>query len=175
MKKPFLYIILAIFFTIILIIYNQLGGFDEPEITYEPITEYVIAGKRFEGKISDPAMEDLFSEMRLLKQEKGYNGPLVMIWYSEVKKRNDSVKVFIGIEVLPGEIAPEHLATTKIQMNGIIRAKINAHASVMPGPAKVLKRIRIYADKNNYELQDIIIDKYPEESVVFTEVPIKSL
>ena len=173
MRKPFLYIILALIFTGILILYNHLGGFEEPEITYEPVKEYIIAGKKFNGTTSDPAMEDLFTEMKLLKQEKGYKGPLAMIWYKEAKRKEDPVDVFIGLEVLPGEIAPEHLITTKIHMNGIVRAKINAHTSVMPNPSKVLRRIRTYADKNDYELQDIFIDKYPEESVVFTEVPIK--
>ena len=173
MRKPFLYIVFALMFTGILIIYNQLGGFEEPEISYEPVMEYIIAGKRFEGKTSDPAMEGLFTEMKLLKDEKRYKGPIVVIWYKEAKKKNDPVKVFIGIEVLPHEVAPEHLMTTTMQMNGIIRAKINAHASVMPSPAKVLKKIRMYAEENDYELQDIFFDKYPEESVVFTEVPIK--
>lgn len=173
MRKPFLYIVFALIFTGILILYNHLGGFEEPEITYEPVMEYIIAGKKFKGTASDPAMEDLFAEMKLLKQEKGYMGPLVMIWYKEAKKKKDSVEVIIGIELLPGEIPPEHLLTTKMQMNGILRAKINAHASVMPSPGKVLKKIRTYADENDYELQNIFIDKYPEESVVFTEVPIK--
>ena len=173
MRKPFLYIILAMFFTIILIIYNHLGGFEEPEITYEPIWEYVIAGKMFEGKTTDPGMEDLFTEMKQLKKEESYKGPLVMIWYNEATKKDESVEVLIGIEVLPGEIVPGHLVTTKIEMNGIIRAKINAHASVMPSPVRVLKKIRTFAENNSYELQEIIIDKYPEESEVFTEIPVK--
>jgi len=173
MKKPFLYIVLALFFTAILILYNNLGGFNEPVIMYEHITEYVFMGKNYEGKTSDPTIEDLFTEMKQLKLEDQYKGSLVMVWFEEAKTKNDIVHVFIGLEKLPGENIPDHLETTTIQMNGLVRAKINAHASVMPSPSKVQKMIKAYAEKNNYTLQDILIDKYPEESVVYTEIPVR--
>jgi hypothetical protein len=174
MRRPFMYIALALFFTLILIIYNYLGGFNEPEITYKPVKEYVIAGKKFAGKTTDPAMEDLYTEMKLLKQNESFKGALVLVWYQEAKKKDDPVEVIIGIEILPGDILPDHLDTTRIKMNGVVRAKMNAHASVMPAPSKVLKKIRKYAENNSYLLQDIVIDRYPEESVIYTEVPIKS-
>jgi hypothetical protein len=173
MKRPFLYIIFALLFTTILILYNQLGGFNEPVISYESVKEYTIAGKQFKGRASDPAIENLFSEMKLLKQEKGYLGPLVMVWYKEENKQDEPIEVLIGIEILPGETIPERLEPTYIQMNGVVRAEINAHASVMPSPENVLKEIRKFAETNDFMLQEIIIDKYLEESVVYTEIPVK--
>jgi len=173
MKSPFFYLIFALIFTAILIFYNQMGGFREPEITYEPVKEYTLAGRKFKGKASDPAMEQLFSEMKQIKEENQYQGSLVMVWYKEVSRKNEPVEVFIGIEVLSGEVAPEQLETIILRMGGVIRAKISAHTSVMPSPERVLKMIRIFAEKNSYKLQDIVIDKYPAESVVLTEIPVR--
>ena len=173
MKKPFLYIVIALLFTSFLILYNQLGGFKEPEITHEPVQEYTFAGKKYKGKASDPAMEQLFSEMKGIKKDNQFEGPLVMVWHREAASKDDAVEVLIGIEILPGEIVPGLLETSILQMNGVIRAKISAHTSVMPNPKSVLKKIRHFAEKNGYVLQDIVIDKYPEESVVYTEIPVR--
>lgn len=173
MKKPFQYIVLALIFTCILILYKYLGGFNEPEITYEPINEYVIGGKSFMGKMSDPTIESLFLEMKTLKLETNHKGPLVMIWYNEAKNKTDTVEIIIGIEIIPGERIPDHLETIRIGMNGLVRAKIAGHSSVLPSPSDVTHKIRAFAEENNYTLQEILIDKYIEESIVFTEIPVK--
>ena len=146
------------------------------------IAGFLVEGKGVNKKLvielqyneqADPAIEEIFTEMKQLKHDHQYKGPLVMVWYKEAKKEDDLMEVFIGLEVLSGENIPVHLETTHIQMNGLIRAKINAHASVMPSPTKVLTKMRAFAVENDYTLQDIFIDKYPEESVVYTEIPIK--
>jgi predicted transcriptional regulator YdeE len=175
MKRPFQYLVLALIFTCILILYKYLGGFNEPEITYESINEYIIGGKSYFGKVSDPAIESLFLEMKALKLEKNQKGPLVMVWFNEAKSKNDSVKIIIGLEMMPGEHIPDHLETIRIEMNGLVRAKIEGHASVLPSPSDVSHKIRAFADKYNYELQNLLIDKYLEESVVYTEIPVKTI
>jgi hypothetical protein len=118
-------------------------------------------------------MEKLFVEMRTLKVEGRYKGPVVMIWYWEPQDKEDTVNVLIGLEIMPGEPVPEHFDTERIEMNGVVRATIVGHSSVMPSPAKVIEKIKRFASENNYKLQDLIIDKYLSDSVVFTEIPVK--
>jgi hypothetical protein len=175
MKKPFLFIILALAFTCILIVYNYLGGFNEPVISYEYQQEYIIVGKAFKGKIADPAVEQLYTQMRDLKIAGSYEGPLVMVWDEEPDSEKDSVNVFIGIEIPRETSFADHLEIRKIKMNGLIRATIQGHASVMPNPSKVLEMLRSYANAHDYELQDLVIDKYLSDSVVYTEIPVKKV
>jgi len=172
MKKPFVYIVLALIFTLFLVLYKHLGGFNEPAITFEPAKDYVFSGKSYMGEVTDPAVELLFSEMRKLKLEGRYNGPLVMIWFEEPETGDSPVSMFIGIEVLPNESMPENLDSIRIEMNGLVRASIKGHASVMPNPSSIVEQIRTFAGENNYELQDIVIDKYLSDSIIYTEIPI---
>ena len=172
MKKPFVYIVFALFLTLILVLYKHLGGFNEPLITFEPVRSYTFYGSHYRGEISGHRMEDLFTEMRDLKYKARYNGPLVMVWFDEPKTRNDSINVFIGIEILPAEPVPGHYDGLSIEMNGLIRAVMKGHASVLPVPSAIAEKIKDFAMTNNYQLQDILIDKYLSDSVVYTEIPV---
>ena len=142
-------------------------------ITYEENFEYVIAGKSHTGRISDSEMKGLFNEMRSYVVEEKYSGPLVMVWPRERNLKRDSLEVFVGIQLQPGETPPASLDTTSIEMNGLVRAAIRRHTIVMPSPLRIIDRIEDYAENNNYRLQDLVIDKYFSDSIVYTEIPIK--
>ena len=173
MKKPFVFIAIALLFTFLLVLYRHLGGFNEPAITFEPVKEYVLSGKNFQGKITDKRLGGLFNEMRNFKIGNRYGGALVMVWYSEPQNRKDSADVFIGIEILPGESLPERYDRLEIPMNGLVRATIRGHASVIPSPSTVVEKIKDFAWENSYLLQDVLIDKYLSDSVIYTEIPVK--
>ena len=173
MKKPYIFIVLALIITTLLILYDKLGGFSDPELSYESVKEYVIAGRFFNGNTSDPKLEDLFNEMRSVKDREKVVGPLVMVWYEVPESSKDSVQLFVGLEILPDDRFPDHLDSVHLEMNGLIRANIRKHASVMPSPSLIINEIKKYADNQQYKLQDLVIDKYLSDTVVYTEIPLK--
>jgi hypothetical protein len=173
MKKPYIFIVLALIITTLLIIYDKLGGFSDPELSFEPVKEYVLAGNFFNGNTSDPELEALFNEMRSVKDREKVAGPLVMVWYDVPESSRDSVQIFIGLEILPEDHFPDHLDSVYLEMNGLIRATIRKHASVMPSPSVIINEIKEYADNQQYKLQNLVIDKYLSDTVVYTEIPLK--
>lgn len=175
MRQPYLFIVLALLITMILILYNYLGGFNEPVLSYEPVEVYRMTGKNYSGRLDDPQVEILFNEMKAMKSDRGYQGPLVMVWFMEPEVQKDSVGLFIGIELLPGDAPPEELDLIEIEMDGLIRATLSGHPSVLPAPSSVTEKIRAYAQEHQYPLQDLVIDKYPSDSLVFTEMPVRKM
>ncbi len=173
MRKPYIFIALALIITTLLILYDKLGGFSDPELSFEPVKEYVLAGRFFNGNTSDPKLEALFNEMRSVKDRKKVGGPLVMVWYEVPESSKDSVQLFVGIEIMADDDFPDHLDSVYLEMNGLVRATIRKHASVMPSPSMIINEIREYADNQQYNLQNLVIDKYLSDTVVYTEIPLK--
>lgn len=173
MKNPYFFIIIALILTTLMIIYNQLGGLNEPVITYEPVEQYTFAGKRYSGVLRDQAFEDLLSEIRNIKIENDYGGALALIWSEESENEDDAVDVFIGIQVLAGDTLSFPLELVNMEMDGLVRAALKGHASVLPSASSVVSKLRDFARERQYTLQDLVIDKYLSDSVVYTEIPVK--
>jgi hypothetical protein len=173
MRKPYIFIVLALVITTLLILYDKLGGFSDPELSYEPVKEYIMAGRFFNGNTSNPELEELFNEMRSVKDREKVDGSLVMVWYEVPESSKDSVQLFVGLEILPDDHFPGHLDSVHFEMNGLVRATIRKHASVMPSPSMIINEIKEYADNQQYNLQELVIDKYLSDTVVYTEIPLK--
>ena len=173
MKRPYMFIALALIITTLLILYDQLGGFNKTEISFEPVKEYIFAGSSFHGKTRDPELEELFEKMRSVKQKDNINGPLVMVWYDIPESSRDSIQLFVGLEIIGDDPFPHHLDSLHLEMGGVIRATIRKHASVMPKPSDIIDEIKEYADNQQYTLQNLVIDKYLSDTAVYTEIPLK--
>jgi hypothetical protein len=173
MKRPYMFIAVALIITTLLILYDHLGGFKDPVLSFEPVREYSFAGNFFQGKTSDPLLEELFDEMRSLKNREHYNGPLVMVWYEIPESSKDSIQLFVGLELMPDEHFPDHLDSLYLEMGGLVRATIRKHASVMPSPSLIIDKIKEHADSQQYKLQNLVIDKYLSDTLVYTEIPLE--
>lgn len=174
MKKSYLYIIGTLVLTGILILYNQLGGFNEPDISIKSISKYQIAGKMYEGKISDRQWEELFHEVRSIKEKLETLSPMAIIWYNSPEEEKGAVKAFVGFMSDDSMSIPDGYEIKLIEMQGLIRAEIKGHAVVMPSPKKIVEKIHLYAKTRDIILRNEVIDWYPEESIIYTEIPIES-
>jgi hypothetical protein len=58
-------------------------------------------------------------------------------------------------------------------MSGVIRAAIKKHSSVMPNPLVIIDQIKKYAEEHQYKLQNLVIDKYLSDTLVYTEIPLE--
>lgn len=173
MKRPYMFIVFALIITSLLILYDQLGGFNDPVLSYEPVREYNFSGNFFHGKTSDPLLEELFSEMRSVKNNENLSGPLVMVWYEVPQSSKDSIQLFVGLEIKPDEHFPDGLDSLHLEMSGVVRAAIKKHTSVMPSPLLIIDQIKEYAEEEQYELQNLVIDKYLSDTLVYTEIPLQ--
>ncbi len=173
MRKPYIFIALALIITTLLILYDKLGGFIDPELSFEPIREYVLAGSFFNGNTSDPKLEALFNEMRSVRDREKVSGPLVIVWYEVPESSKDSIQIFVGLEIRPDDHFPDDLDSVHLEMNGLVRATLRKHASVMPSPLMIIDEIKEYAENQQYKLQNLVIDKYLSDTVVYTEIPLK--
>lgn len=173
MRKSYQYLFIVIILTIILILYYRLGGFRGPEITYVNIHEYRLAGSYYEGSLKNDRWEQLFQKTRKYVTGGLLKGPLVILWYNHPKEDTDEARAFIGVELHDGEEIPEGLEVREIKMDGVVRATIRAHALVMAKPEDIEEKIRDFARNKDLVLQNIMIDKYPEESLVISEIPVQ--
>ena len=168
-----MFIVFALIITSLLILYNHLGGFNDPILSYNPVREYNFSGNFYYGKTSDPLLEELFDEMRSVKYNENLSGPLVMVWYEVPESSKDSIKLFVGLEIMPDDHFPKDFDSLHLEMNGVIRASIKKHASVMPSPLVIIDQINEYAEEQQYKLQNLVIDKYLSDTLVYTEIPLE--
>ena len=171
-RRSYFFLFIALFLTAILIVYQQLGGFKDPEISFVDLKEYHIAGTYYEGKITSGQWESLFFQSRDLIESRQLRGILTIIWYNQPEREKGFARAFIGVQFEDDPQIPAGLEVRTVQMEGVIRATMNSHVTVLPDPQKITRKIKEWAVANKYELQDLLIEMYPEESAIYSEIPV---
>jgi predicted transcriptional regulator YdeE len=172
-RKSYFFLLIALLLTAVLIVYQQLGGFKDPEISYLDIYEYHIAGIYYEGKITSGKWESLFFQTRDLIESNRLPGMLTIVWYNEPEREKGFARAFIGVKFDGVQDIPTGFEVRTIHMEGVIRATMDSHITVMPNPQKVTGKIKAWATERQYELQGILIEVYPKESAIYSEIPVR--
>jgi hypothetical protein len=172
-RRSYLYLFIALLLTGLLILYRYLGGFTKPQIDYFNQQEYRIGGVYYEGSITAPEWEALFYRMTELVGTDSVKGDLAIVWYNEPELEKGIARAFIGIRFEGNVLLPSDMEIRKIIMNGVVRATLQSHVLVIPRPVKIARQIRSWAEEHNLQLQDILIEIYPEESIIHAEIPVK--
>ena len=171
MKRSYLYLLFAAFLVLVLIIYQQLGGFREVKLSRVEPFEYMIVGKEFQGKITDKAWENLFFEMKGYLDEGQVSGDLVIVWYEQPDSETKTGKAFVGIDMEDRRAGfPESLTSREVACRGILRAELIGNILVLPKPEKVIEDLRNFALREGIEPLDIVVDRYTINEDVFTEI-----
>ena len=110
--------------------------------------------------------ENLFLDQQF--EDEGDFLPLIAI------DEEGEVKAFVGLIWNDSIAVPESFDIKEIAMKGLVRAELKGHAFVVPNPNKVINKIRKFAESKDLTLNNIVIDRYPEESIIYTEIPVKS-
>jgi hypothetical protein len=171
MKRSYLYLLLAVFMVLVLIIYNQLGGFKEVVFTRVEPFEYRITGKEFNGKITEKEWENLFYEMKDYLDNDMLHGDLVIVWYQQPDKETKTGKAFVGIDMKEDVEIPDSLVFRKISCKGILRAELIGNILVLPKPEKVIGDLQDFALKEGVISGELVIDRYTVNEDVYTEIP----
>lgn len=173
-RRSYLFLFVALLLTGLLILYRYLGGFTEPQIGYFNEQEYRICGIYYEGSITSAEWEELFYRMAELSRTDSIEGDLTIVWYNEPEEEKGMARAFIGIRYEGDVFLSSDMETRKIIMNGVVRATLESHVLVIPKPAKIARQIRSWAEEHDLQLQDVLLEIYPEESVIHAEIPVKA-
>lgn len=156
--------------------YYYLGGFTGRELEVVEVNDYRLMGKRYFGRLDNPALEDVFYEVRSQAESGAPSGTLAIVVLKEPETGKDSVEQFIGILLdQPAQASlPQGWELFTIEANRAVRNTIRAHNLVMPRPKEIRDEIEEYAREQQLPLRtDITIEKYLGERHLEVEVPLE--
>ncbi|MTI31667.1 hypothetical protein [Xanthovirga aplysinae] len=173
-KKIILRLALFLFLGVASIVYIQLGGFNEVKISVKENINYTLIGKSFEGRYKSKEVKNIFFDTRRLLEEGELHGTLAIIYDQDPSENEGNMKSFTGI-ILEKPISkiPKGFEERKFKAFTVVQAQINAHPLVMPTPEKIKEKLKIYAQEQGLELQDISIEKLVGERELVVEIPVK--
>ncbi|UJP65273.1 hypothetical protein [Mongoliitalea daihaiensis] len=170
MKKKLL--IFAVLFLVSagLVGFYQLGGFNPVEIEVRTL-DFTLSGTYYRGTPQDKRLTLAFKEIQKI-QEANPEALLHTIYLVEPAGKLDTMEVYVGVnQDLPAFLGSwDQLNFTNKKF---VVASIQGNRFVMPGPEKVKKKIRAFAQENNLELEDIFIDKIISPEHVEVMAPVK--
>lgn len=174
-KYVFYVVLLAGIFT--LLGYYYLGGFTGRTLEVVEVSDYQLMGKRYQGRLDSPALEDIFYEVRSQAESGAPAGTMAIVVLKEPETGKDSVDQFVGI-LLDGPLEaanlPEGWEMFVIEADRAVRNTIRSHNLVMPKPNVIRDEIEEYAQAQQLPLRtDITIEKYLGERHLEVEVPLE--
>ena len=164
----------AIIFLGLGIIYVYFGGLNSVEVAVENVTDYNLVGKRFKGMNDSDTLRDAFFEARELAQSGEMDGVLTLVHYKDTTLTEEQVNVFVGIKLNAGTSdLPSGYSRMTIPARRTVRARVEAHNSVMPSSETVENRLLKQAEDLGLELQDFTIEQYLNEREIWIDMPVK--
>lgn len=161
-------IILLISITLICLfisLYWWLGGFNPVETEKVNLGTLQLAGIHFKGTPQDPALRKTFESIEsLIKENPEAN--LHTIYFEEPAGKTDTMEVFVGVErKLLKEM--DDLEILNLNAENAVVAGLRSHRFVMPGPKKVQKRIKEFAEEEGLPEPNLFVD------VILSKVEVK--
>lgn len=174
--KKYVFYVVLLTGILTLLGYYYLGGFTGRNLEVVEVSDYQLVGKRFQGKLDSPALEEIFYEVRNQAQSGTPAGTLTIVVLKEPETEKDSVDQFIGILLdQPAEASlPEGWERFTIEADRAVRNTIRSHNLVVPKPNVIRDEIEHYAQAQQLPLRkDITIEKYLGERHLEVEVPLE--
>ena len=171
MKKLLIGILILLVLGLTFYFISDLGGTDKVKLTISEEKMISLKGVHYRGTPQDPLLKTSFDRVQEAL-EKSQGGHLHTIYYVEPAGKLDTMEVFVGIEkaLMVGEGWDEK----EISCEGSVVAEVSGNRWLMPGPNKVKKLIREYAEDNKLKLQDVFIDQITSPDQVRVIAPIKA-
>ncbi len=176
MSRKALLMLLGVLIPGLTILYFYLGGFNKVDYAIKEVNrEYIIIGRKFEGKYNSPELEKIFTTVKKLIKNGQIRGTMVIVNYNDSYDEYEGiVKYTIGILVNSEEYdVPEDFEIINFDATKIVRATINAHNVVMPSPAKILKGAIRMAVQYNLKLSNYSIEQYLDERQLVIDFPVQ--
>lgn len=170
--KKFLLVALVIF-SIGLIIFYSLGGFNPIQISETKAPAPYLVGQRFEGRYTDQRLSEQFFEAKSWKDKEGLDGTLAVIYYNDPEKAKGQSYNFTGLALADTSQVPAGYEVIPYPAERLLQARIEANSLVFPRPKTVQKELQNYADANSLTLDTLSIELYYSDRELVVQVPIK--
>ncbi len=169
MMSKYLKIIIAFFsvLTLVLVIYGYLGGFRELDLRVVECEEINLIGIDYKGTPQDERLGEAFRKVEAWNKDV----PLSTVYYKEPSGKRDTLHVFIGVEESEFIGDTSGWDQNKIKCEQAVRAEVQMHRFVMPGPEKVKIKMGDFAKKMGIQLNGVYIDKIVEVDRVVVIAP----
>ncbi|MCH7411726.1 hypothetical protein MM239_20230 [Belliella sp. DSM 111904] len=147
-------VIVGLLLTVGLLLFKNLGGFNEVTFTTIDEPRLVLQGLTYEGTPQDDGVRDTFKRVGEEASRRGL--PLFTLYYVEPAGKLDTMKVFVGIET---EDALGGFEQHEFSADFGIVAHVNAHRLVMPGPNRVKSKMKAHLMGQGANEPFIYLDK----------------
>lgn len=159
------------------ILYSILGGFSEPEISRADLPEEFLIVLQKSAPVGDESLRQITDSAFHSVKTGRLKGEFTIVWDGNPDAENDSTEVQISAGVLAEKAGdtlnlPAGFVVLRLPAGPCVRAEITAHPLVTPNPAKVNSLLRNFAEKAGLKTGSRIIERYPEEGRLRTEIPI---
>ncbi|GHB35831.1 hypothetical protein [Mongoliitalea lutea] len=170
MKKKLLIFAVLFLISVGFIGFYQLGGFNPVNLEIQTL-DLTLSGVYYRGTPQDRKLAKAFKDIQEV-QEASPETRLHTIYLIEPAGKLDTMEVYIGLNTeLPAFFGDWD--RLNFEEKSFIVATIQANRFVMPGPERVKKKIRSFAEENGLELDGIFIDKIISPDHVEVMAPIK--
>lgn len=175
--KKYVFYVVLLTGILTLLGYYYLGGFTSRDLEVVEVNNYQLVGKHYQGKLDNPALEEIFYEVRHQAESGAPSGTLSIVVLKEPETGKDLVDQFIGILLdSPAEEVnlPDGWESMTIEAKRAVRATIRSHNLVMPKPYVIRNEIEEFAQEQQLLLRtDVTIEKYLGERHLEIEVPVE--
>lgn len=148
-------------------VYYLLGGMKKVVVYDLPGEQKIVAGKPFQGRITERAIQDHFYKARRLVLDSAIRGTLTQIVYQSDTLKDHEVAYFTGvaIEGTMAEIPPDY-TVRKIRCERKFAIFLSMHPLVRPSPEEVWEMLSLKADSLGYILQPYTVElHFPDNSM----------
>ncbi|GGG43876.1 hypothetical protein [Hymenobacter glacieicola] len=145
--------------------YWKMGGFKAPVITLETTAKpYYLAGRYYEGPANDEAFGNLTRDAYQYRKDGKLRGDFANIFYNSPESSRDAAKVFVGVVV--ADTTSQTLPTnyryrTFAAGQKVVHARVDA--SYLVAPDKLYNGIKEYAAANKLTLQNVYLERFPDQ------------
>lgn len=175
--RKILFVVVPFFLAISAVVYWQVGGFKEAEVTLVEVEgKYTLVGKEYVGTLKHPALQNLLDEVGRRWESGELPGVLTVAVLKEPETDKDTVQQFIGV-LLPADTVlqtlPAGYELMEVPAVSAIRVKLDAHSSVWPSPDKLRDKAEAFAREKGYTIQpDLLFEKYYGPRRLEVELPL---
>ena len=159
------------------ILYSILGGFSEAVLSRADLAEEFLLVLRKTAPAGDESLRQTADSAFELVKTGRLKGEFTIVWDGDPDAEKDSGKVQISAGILPeipGDTLdlPDGFVVIRLPAGPCVRAQITAHPLVTPNPVTVNAQLRRFAEQNGLKTGTRIIERYPKEGRLCTEIPI---
>jgi hypothetical protein len=151
-------------------VYLYLGGGTETRVDLVACHTVDLVGLEFRGTPQDERLRQYFQDVEANRGE----DPLYTIYFEEPSGKRDTLHVFVGLERgdRPQSL-PEGWIRRSFACREAVRASMQMHQWVMPGPQQTKQRIQEFALARGVVLQGLFIDKIMGRNHVEVWAPVR--